>query len=97
MLGHELDRRLHAEAGDRVWIGLDQPRTIIRNGYAGEIAVPLWAGFMKVATKDDKPEWLTRPAGVIGTNVCRISGKLPAGGCDQSTSSIATASSKNGR
>jgi 1A family penicillin-binding protein len=65
-----------------VWIGFDQPKTIIRNGYAGEIAVPLWAGFMKVATKDDKPEWLARPANVIGTNVCRISGKLPAGGCD---------------
>jgi penicillin-binding protein 1A len=65
-----------------VWIGFDQPTTIIRNGYAGEIAVPLWAGFMKVATKGDKPEWLARPANVIGTNVCRISGKLPAGGCD---------------
>jgi penicillin-binding protein 1A len=65
-----------------VWIGFDQPKTIIRNGYAGEIAVPLWAGFMKVATKNDKPEWLARPANVIGTNVCRISGKLPAGGCD---------------
>ena len=65
-----------------VWIGFDQPKTIIRNGYAGEIAVPLWASFMKVATKDDKPEWLARPANVIGTNVCRISGKLPAGGCD---------------
>ena len=66
-----------------VWIGFDQPKSIIRNGYAGEIAVPLWAGFMKVATKDDKPEWLTRPAGVIGTNVCRISGKLPGSGCDR--------------
>jgi penicillin-binding protein 1A len=65
-----------------VWIGFDQPKTIIRNGYAGEIAVPLWAGFMKAATKDDKPEWLTRPSGVIATNVCRLSGKLPAGGCE---------------
>jgi penicillin-binding protein 1A len=65
-----------------VWIGFDQPKTIIRNGYAGEIAVPLWASFMKVATKGDKPEWLPRPANVVGTNVCRISGKLPAGGCD---------------
>ena len=34
-----------------VWIGFDQPKTIIRNGYAGEIAVPLWASFMKVATR----------------------------------------------
>ena len=34
-----------------VWIGFDQPKTIIRNGYAGEVAVPFWAGFMKAATK----------------------------------------------
>ena len=66
-----------------VWIGFDQPKTIVRNGYAGEIAVPLWAGFMKVATKDDKPEWLTRPASVTSANVCRISGKLPNSGCDR--------------
>jgi 1A family penicillin-binding protein len=66
-----------------VWIGFDQPKTIIRNGYAGEVAVPMWGGFMKAATRGDKAEWLTRPASVIGTNVCRISGKLPAGGCDK--------------
>ena len=65
-----------------VWIGFDQPKTIIRNGYAGEIAVPLWGSFMKVATRDDKAEWLTKPASVTTANVCRISGKLPNGGCD---------------
>jgi penicillin-binding protein 1A len=65
-----------------VWIGFDQPKTIIRNGYAGEIAVPLWAGFMKVATREDKAEWLTKPASVTTANVCRISGKLPNDGCD---------------
>ena len=76
-----------SSASRRSWLpacgsGSISPRPSCRNGYAGEIAVPLWAGFMKVATKDDKPEWLARPANVIGTNVCRISGKLPAGGCD---------------
>jgi penicillin-binding protein 1A len=65
-----------------VWIGFDQPKTIIRNGYAGEIAVPLWGSFMKVATRDDKPEWIPRPGSVTTANVCRISGKLPNGGCD---------------
>jgi 1A family penicillin-binding protein len=65
-----------------VWIGFDQPKTIIRNGYAGEIAVPLWGSFMKVATKEDKPEWFARPGSVTSANVCRISGKLPNGGCD---------------
>lgn len=66
-----------------VWVGFDQPKTIIRNGYAGDVAVPLWAGFMKVATRGDKPVWLPRPSSVVGINVCRISGLLPNGGCDR--------------
>ena len=37
-----------------VRIGFDQPSTIMRTGYAGDLAVPVWASFMKVATKGDK-------------------------------------------
>ena len=65
-----------------VWIGFDQPKKIIDNGYAGELAVPIWAGFMKNATRGAKPEWLERPANVVGVNVCRVSGKLPSQGCE---------------
>jgi membrane peptidoglycan carboxypeptidase len=65
-----------------VWVGFDQPSTITSNGYAGDIAVPLWASFMKVATKGDKPEWFDRPSNVIGVNVCRLSGQLPNDGCN---------------
>jgi membrane carboxypeptidase/penicillin-binding protein len=65
-----------------VWIGFDQPATIIANGYAGELAVPVWTSFMKTATKGDKPDWFARPANVTTVNVCRVSGKLPNGGCD---------------
>jgi 1A family penicillin-binding protein len=65
-----------------VWVGFDQPKTIIGNGYAGDVAVPMWATFMKRATRGDKPEWLTKPASVVGINVCRISGQLPNSGCD---------------
>jgi 1A family penicillin-binding protein len=64
-----------------VWIGFDQPKTIISNGYAGELAVPMWASFMKVATKGDKPDWFDRPSTVTALNVCRVSGKLPNSGC----------------
>ena len=64
-----------------VWVGFDQPRTIVSNGYAAELAVPIWAGFMKTATKGDKPDWLTKPANVVAVNVCRESGKLPNYGC----------------
>jgi membrane carboxypeptidase/penicillin-binding protein len=64
-----------------VWIGLDQPATIIRNGYSADLAVPLWAEFMKVATRGNKPAWFSPPAGVTTANVCRVSGRLPADGC----------------
>ena len=37
-----------------VWVGYDQPQTIRRNGYAAELAVPMWTRFMKVATKGDE-------------------------------------------
>ncbi|HEY7501482.1 MAG TPA: PBP1A family penicillin-binding protein [Vicinamibacterales bacterium] len=65
-----------------VWVGFDQPKTIASGGYAGELAVPIWADFMKRATRGHKPDWFDRPANVIGVNVCRMSGKLPSRGCD---------------
>ena len=42
-----------------VWVGFDQPQTILANGYTGDLAVPLWARFMRDATKGDKPVWFT--------------------------------------
>jgi 1A family penicillin-binding protein len=70
----------HIVAG--VWVGFDQPKTIASGGYAAELAVPIWASFMKRATKGAKADWFDRPSNVIGLNVCRMSGKLPSGGCD---------------
>jgi 1A family penicillin-binding protein len=65
-----------------VWIGFDQPKTIIRNGYAGELAVPIWGSFMKVATRGHKPDWFDRPSSITALNVCRVSGRLPSEGCE---------------
>src|SRR3954453_12501278 len=52
-----------------VWGGFDEPRTILPNGFAADVAVPDWAKFMKVATRDDKPEWINAPPGVTTANV----------------------------
>jgi 1A family penicillin-binding protein len=65
-----------------VWVGFDQPKTILPNGFAAEVAVPAWAKFMKAATHADKPEWLTPPAGVTTARVCRLSGLLATEGCE---------------
>jgi penicillin-binding protein 1A len=64
-----------------VWVGFDQPRTILPNGFAADVAVPVWAAFMKTATRGDKPAWFTPPSGVTTANVCRLSGKLATDGC----------------
>jgi membrane carboxypeptidase/penicillin-binding protein len=64
-----------------VWVGYDMPKTIIRNGYAAELAVPIWARFMKTATKRDKPEWFKAPPTVTSATICRISGKRATDAC----------------
>ncbi|HEY3157653.1 MAG TPA: PBP1A family penicillin-binding protein [Vicinamibacterales bacterium] len=64
-----------------VWVGYDQPRTIIRGGYAAQLAVPLWARFMTSATHDDKPEWFRPPSGVITVAIDAASGRLANGEC----------------
>jgi penicillin-binding protein 1A len=69
----------HLVAG--VWVGYDQPRTIMRNGYAADLAVPLWGRFMMVATRNDEPDWFTPPANIGTATICRISGQLATDGC----------------
>ena len=64
-----------------VWVGFDEPRTILPNGFAADVAVPAWAAFMKTATHDDKPDWFVPPRGVTTANVCRLSGLLATEGC----------------
>jgi penicillin-binding protein 1A len=64
-----------------VWVGFDQPKTIAANGYAADLAVPIWGAFMKTATKADKPDWFERPDNVIAVDVCRVLGTLPNTGC----------------
>ncbi len=64
-----------------VWVGYDMPRTITSNGYAAELAVPLWGRFMIAATRGDEPEWFRPPTNITSATICRISGKLAADGC----------------
>jgi penicillin-binding protein 1A len=64
-----------------VWVGYDQPRTIMRNGYAAELAVPMWGRFMKAATQGDKAEWFKAPRTVTSATICKLSGKLATDSC----------------
>src|SRR5688572_30259742 len=64
-----------------VWVGYDMPRTIISNGYAAELAVPIWAKFMKTATRKDEPAWFRPPPGLTSATICRLSGALATDSC----------------
>ena len=64
-----------------VWIGFDQPQTILPGGYAGDLTVPLWTQFMKAATKGDRPSWYSVPRGLVAVEACRLTGLLPNVGC----------------
>ena len=66
-----------------VWVGYDQPRTIIGGGYASVLAVPVWGRFMAAATKKDPPEWFSTPANVTSATICRLSGKLATDSCHE--------------
>jgi 1A family penicillin-binding protein len=65
-----------------VWVGFDQPHTIIPRGFAAEVAVPIWAKFMKLATRGDEPQWFNPPPGIKVARVCRLSGKLATDLCN---------------
>ena len=66
-----------------VWVGYDTPKPILPGAaYAADVAVPMWARFMVAATAKDAPEYFAPPRGVVAVQICRLSGKRPAGGCD---------------
>ncbi|HEX6323788.1 MAG TPA: PBP1A family penicillin-binding protein [Vicinamibacterales bacterium] len=64
-----------------VWVGFDKPKTIFNGGYAAQVAVPIWARFMRDATRGAKPDWIERPKDIIGVAICRVSGKRATDGC----------------
>ncbi len=63
-----------------VWVGFDDPKTIVPGGYAGDIAAPIWGRFMQQAVTKDAG-WIKRPGGIVSAEICRESGLLPGEGC----------------
>ena len=69
----------HLVAG--VWFGLDTPAPIMQRGFAGVVAVPAWARFMKAATSGAKAEWFEVPQDVERVAICRRSGARATDEC----------------
>jgi len=59
------------------WVGNNDnsPMSWIASGVTG--ASPIWNKIISYALKEKKEEWPFKPEGVVGTQVCQISGLLP--------------------
>ena len=76
-------RRLHAEARRPASGSASiSRRRFCPNGFAADVAVPLWAKFMKAATRRRQARLVRRrPPASPRASVCRLSGKLATDGC----------------
>jgi penicillin-binding protein 1A len=64
-----------------VWFGYDEKRTIMNRGFAGTVAVPAWARFMKNATAGHAADWFEMPSDVERIAICRKTGLRASGAC----------------
>ena len=64
-----------------VWVGFDQPATIGREGYGSRYALPIWADFMRRASRVRAPRPFDAPAGLAEEVLCRVSYERPVEGC----------------
>mgnify|MGYP002622268374 CR=1 FL=1 len=66
-----------------VWVGFDQPKTIIDRGYGSVLALPVWTEVMKTADRlGYKSEGLKSELSFTEIRLCRVSGKRATDGCE---------------
>ena len=64
-----------------VWVGFDQPQSIGRDAYGSRYALPIWADFMRQASRYRRPEAFEPASGLREEMLCRVSYFRPVEGC----------------
>jgi penicillin-binding protein 1A len=64
-----------------VWVGFDQPTTIIAHGYGAALALPVWTQVMNKASRHYPAEPLQPTIPIQRATVCSISNQLATTGC----------------
>src|SRR3954469_13548878 len=64
-----------------VWVGFDQPVTIIPHGYGAALALPVWTQVMNKGAQRFPPEPLQPPMPLQRAMVCSLSNHLATSGC----------------
>lgn len=58
-----------------VWVGFDQPESLGRSEYGGNVALPIWMRYMGAALKDKPSHLLPEPAGMVSLRIDPVSGR----------------------
>jgi penicillin-binding protein 1A len=67
-----------------VWVGLDQPATIMSRGYGSSLALPVWVSIMNGASQQRYPAQPLRSAEATRrVSVCAVSNQLATTGCER--------------
>jgi penicillin-binding protein 1A len=64
-----------------VWVGFDQPTTIIPHGYGAALALPVWTQVMNKAAQHYPAEPLQPTMPIQRATVCSVSNQLATTGC----------------
>jgi 1A family penicillin-binding protein len=65
-----------------VWVGNNDGHPMNQRLVSGVTgAAPIWNRIMREVLKDQNDEWLPKPDGLVGMQICALSGSLPSNGC----------------
>ncbi|MEP6822362.1 MAG: transglycosylase domain-containing protein, partial [Chthoniobacterales bacterium] len=64
-----------------VWVGFDQPQTIVSRGYGSTLALPVWTSTMSKAGKRYPPQPFTAPGPLVRATLCSVSNQLATNEC----------------
>src|SRR5216110_652993 len=67
-----------------VWVGFDQPTTIVAHGYGAALALPVWTQVMNKAAQHYPAKALEPTMPMARVTVCAISNALATTGCEMS-------------
>jgi penicillin-binding protein 1A len=65
-----------------VWVGLDQPKTIVIKGYGAALALPVWADLMAAAPASRYPAKSFSGPDTRRVLACSTTGELATDACD---------------
>ncbi|MGH8049019.1 MAG: penicillin-binding transpeptidase domain-containing protein, partial [Chthoniobacterales bacterium] len=66
-----------------VWVGFDKPTKIFRGAFGNDLSLPVWTQVINTSAQKFQAQEFQRPASLIPVSICRKSGLLESGRCEE--------------